>query len=368
MRARTTVAAILIALVVACVPQAATAASASFSVTCNGGGCSGGWYRSTVTVTFHYSSDTAVASTSGCGPNVVNTDTHGKTFTCTVNFKSPPGGGAFSSPVTIKRDATPPSVSASPDRGPDANGWYNHPVHVAFSGTDATSGVASCTSADYKGPDSATASVTGSCTDNAGNTASVSFALKYDSTPPKLTNVLVTPGDGFVDLKWKASKDTTSIQVVRTPGTAGADPSTVYTGLASGYDDKAVTNKVKYSYTITAVDEAGNTATKTIAAVPASALFTPLQGATVKSRPMLTWKRVPRATYYNVQIYRGSRQVLSSWPLKARFRVPATWTFHGKRQRLTPGVYQWGVFPGFGRRTQHRFGTLLGHSEFVVKG
>src|SRR5205807_6383658 len=42
----------------------------------------------------------------------------------------------------------------------------------------------SCTSAAYSGPDNGSASVGGTCRDKAGNTASVSFALRYDATPP----------------------------------------------------------------------------------------------------------------------------------------------------------------------------------------
>jgi hypothetical protein len=62
----------------------------------------------------------------------------------------------------VKRDATAPTVSGgSASRGPDRNGWYNHAVGISFNGTDATSGIASCTSASYGGPDSGSASFSG---------------------------------------------------------------------------------------------------------------------------------------------------------------------------------------------------------------
>ena len=61
--------------------------------------------------------------------------------------------------VTIKRDATPPTVTVVPARAPDANGWYNHAVTVGFSGADATSGIDVCSQATYAGPDNANASV-----------------------------------------------------------------------------------------------------------------------------------------------------------------------------------------------------------------
>ena len=75
-------------------------------------------------------------------------------------------------------------MSASAARGPDANGWYTSPVAFSFTGDDGASGVASCTSGTYSGPDGASAAVTGSCTDNAGNTGSVTLTIKYDATPP----------------------------------------------------------------------------------------------------------------------------------------------------------------------------------------
>jgi hypothetical protein len=89
----------------------------------------------------------------------------------------------------LKYDETPPPApSGKAERAPDANGWYNHPVDVTFSTTDAVSGIAGCSSDTYGGPDAASASVSGTCTDKAGNTSAAgSFGLKYDSTDPTVT-------------------------------------------------------------------------------------------------------------------------------------------------------------------------------------
>ena len=57
---------------------------------------------------------------------------------------------------------------------------------MAFGGTDAVSGIDSCTSATYAGPDAAAADVSGSCRDIAGNAATRTFTLRYDATAPKL--------------------------------------------------------------------------------------------------------------------------------------------------------------------------------------
>ena len=131
---------------------------------CNGGGC-GGWFRSNVTVTWSYD-PAGVASASGCGATTVSNDTTGQTMTCTLNLS---GGGFMGNSVTVKKDSSPPSVKASFARGPDVEGWYTSPVAVSFSGDGGASGIASCTSGTYGGPDGADVKVSGSCTDGAGN-------------------------------------------------------------------------------------------------------------------------------------------------------------------------------------------------------
>jgi hypothetical protein len=155
---------------------------------CNGGGC-GGWFRSNVTVTWSY--DPAGVST-GCGSSTVTEDTDGTTITCTLTYSG--GGGTFNS-VTVRKDSTPPSVTASFARGPDVDGWYTSPVAVSFSGDGGPSGISSCTSGSYSGPDGAAVKVSGSCTDGAGNVGSISASIRYDATAPTVTPVAERPPD-----------------------------------------------------------------------------------------------------------------------------------------------------------------------------
>jgi len=90
------------------------------------------------------------------------------------------GKGTFS----FKYDNTGPRVVAVPSRPADHNGWYNHPFSLTWSTTDSEPGV-SCTSGkSYDGPDTASGVVTGSCTDEHGNTTAVDFPFKYDATAP----------------------------------------------------------------------------------------------------------------------------------------------------------------------------------------
>ena len=87
---------------------------------------------------------------------------------------------------------------------------------------------------------------------------------------------------------------------------------------------------------------------------------------TVTRAPVLRWRIVAGARYYNVQLFRGARKVLSAWPVRARLRVHRTWRYGGVRRRLAPGVYRWYVWPGYGRRAAHRYGALVGTRRFVV--
>jgi hypothetical protein len=93
--------------------------------------------------------------------------------------------------------------------------------------------------------------------------------------------------------------------------------------------------------------------------------------------PLLRWKPAPRAAYYNVQLWlvRASGQqkavrpvkVLSAWPSVTRLKLSPRWIYDGKTYRFVPGSYRWYVFPGFGKRSQARYGDLLGQSAFTVK-
>jgi hypothetical protein len=180
--------ALLVAVGWVVVPDVGRAASTPVP-SCNGGGC-GGWFRSNVTVTWSYDQG-GVTSAPGCGATSVTEDTGGTTLTCTVYA----GTAFFGNSVTVQKDSNPPSVNASIAREPDANGWYTSPVSVSFSGDGGPSGISSCTSGTYSGPDGGAVQLSGSCTDGAGNTGSTTLTIKYDGTAPTVTPAPERPPD-----------------------------------------------------------------------------------------------------------------------------------------------------------------------------
>ena len=219
-----------------------------------------GWYVTNVTINWVIE-PLGYTESDGCDAHTVAADTVGTPYTCHVTWTD----AEITQRVTIKRDATPPTVTVVPGRAPDANGWYNHALTVGFSGADATSGIDACSQATYAGPDNANASVAGFCRDQAGNTTPASVALKYDATPPALGALSVKAGNRKAHLRWKAPDDASSVTLVRAPGLKGAAESVVFRGAASakGYTDRGLRPGRDYVYRLTATDAAANVATKT---------------------------------------------------------------------------------------------------------
>jgi hypothetical protein len=326
-----------------------------------------GWY--TTNVTIRWSWDATVIQTD-C-PNAVDTvstDTQGKLESCAVKN----GADQWTrKDVTLKLDKTPPSVTAAvPDRAPDVNGWYNHPLSVTYQGSDPTSGVAGCTVTGYTGPDSPSASVLGTCRDNAGNTSAPQpYGFKYDASAP-IVKASSAPLNHLVVLRWAVSPNTQMVAIHRAPlsprKTQQKLGARVYQGAGTRFRDTHVENGISYVYTLQAVSEAGLSSFAKIAATP-TPLFSPRRGAVLDRPPTLRWAPVPRATYYNVQLRRNGKKILSIWPERTSLQLRWRWRFEHRRFRFSSGRYQWYVWPGFGAPATARYGRLLGQSGFIVR-
>ncbi len=190
------------------------------------------------------------------------------------------------------------------------------------------------------------------------------------TAPGAVTSAYASTGSRIVKLFWRlpTDSDLDHVEVVRT--SKGAPATTVYRGSGTALVDRGVLNRVWYRYTITSHDGSGNVspAVVLIGRPRASRLLSPLNGARLVTPPTLRWIAKRYASYYNVQIWRDGKKILSRWPIRARFTLRAAWTYAGDSYRLTPGTYTWYVWPGFGKPAARHYGKLLGQSSFVVGG
>jgi hypothetical protein len=332
-----------------------------------------GWYRGSAGgnyVVVHWTVNIPtdqIESSSGCEVGGVRVDgpTIGTTKTCTVTLI----GGSQPSTTTspIKIDNQPPtSLSAGAVRPPDANGWYNHSVAINWTGTDATSGLAACTSLTYSGPDSGAAGVSGGCTDVAGNSSSTSFGFQYDATPPQLSSASVQSTDGANIVHWKSSSPNDVAAISRVARGSRSELS-LFSGAGADFVDKKVQDGVEYRYNVRTVDQAGNSSQiRTVLGLPkvvslGKIAYTPRTAA----QPILSWPARRGASYYHVQLFRNGKRILAAWPLKTELALRTHWRWAGRQYRLAPAQYAWFVWAGFGPRTAARY-KLLGHAKFIV--
>ena len=330
-----------------------------------------GWYVSNVLVNWSVSDpESGVLSQTGCGPTTITADTAGTKLSCSATNTA---GLPASQGTNIRRDATPPSVVANADRATDGGGFYNHPLTARWTGVDPTSGIASCTSSPYGGPDGTGISLIGTCKDKAGNVSPpVPFVFDYDATPPALTSVTAVPDDAGARLAWQASGAATVTVMRSLAGARAAQSEVVYDGTGDAFTDTGLKNGTRYTYLVQAADLAGNTATGSATVTPTADastkhLLSPGAGSSLSRPPLLRWRKVARASYYNVQLFRNGRKILSAWPTRPQYQLRSRWRYRGERHRLVHGSYRWLLWAGYGHRSEHRYGRLLGRRTFVVR-
>jgi hypothetical protein len=147
-----------------------------------------GWYRGPVAITWTVTDpESNIDTSNGCGPVTVSADTAGLTLTCTATS----AGGSATQSVTVKVDATAPTIAQQP-RTPAANaaGWNNSDVTANWSCADALSGTVSGAVSQTVTAQGAALSATGQCQDRAGNSAShTQTGIRIDKGSPVLTAV-----------------------------------------------------------------------------------------------------------------------------------------------------------------------------------
>jgi hypothetical protein len=108
-------------------------------------------------------------------------------------------------------------------------------------------------------------------------------------------------------------------------------------------------------------DVAGNTRRRTIHFRYSDPLLLPRPGTRFGRAPLLNWVGVPRARFYNVQVWRDGGKILTRWPQRTRLRMPTLWTHEGMTYALSAGRYDVYVWPRF----RGRYGKSIGHTYFI---
>jgi fibronectin type 3 domain-containing protein len=193
------------------------------------------------------------------------------------------------------------------------------------------------------------------------------------TTPPRATPAAVSafaakPANRRITLTWAPAGPGGHVELSRSSANGSSTP--IYTGSATSFVDTKLRNGIKYRYAIVFVDAGGahSSAVSVAAAPKASLLVSPAAGARIARPPTLRWVPAPKASYYNVQLYRGGRKILSIWPGASRLTLRRHWTFAGHGVTLSPGVYRWLVWPGFGPHRDKKYGGVLGESSFTLSG
>ncbi len=227
-----------------------------------------GWYGAPVTVTLSAGDDlsgvdTTYYSIDGGAATAYSTPFQVGNGVHTVTFWSKDNAGNVEDKtghsLTLKVDNLPPSVTGAATTTPNANGWYNGPVTVHFTCSDAESGIApvgGCPADKTLSSEGANQYLTGTASDFAGNTASVSVGpIKIDLTAPTFA----------------AYTGPTSFLVGQTVTAPTCQASDALSGLVScqltGKTGSGFTNTNgvgDLTYTFTATDNAGNPATQSI--------------------------------------------------------------------------------------------------------
>ena len=190
-------------------------------------------------------------------------------------------------------------------------------------------------------------------TNSIGNVNQASYGWVVDRTPPgAVVGFSARAAYLRVGLTWTKPIDVDydRVRIWRKRGTAGVWKRLVDRAAANSFTDGTVSNHVLYRYRIRSLDRAGNLSSPVEVEAWPSPIVSPRYHAVVHTPPLVDWRSAPRATYYNMQVWRNGRKILSTWPAHSQYRLQSTWTFQGRRHVLS----------------EVRYGPLYGRTVFTI--
>jgi hypothetical protein len=320
------------------------------------------WYRAPVSIAFI--GDDALSGVVACSASgYAGPDAGDASVTGACRDRA--GNESARRTFQLGYDSTGPIVlRARRGRRPDHGRWYRRAVKVRFRARDPLSGGARCEPVIYRGPDGP-GTVRATCSDYAGNVTTRDFPIRFDATPPTVA-LRAKPGGRMAVLRWRAAPDARSFQLSRWIRGRRSTRRVVYRGARHRHVDRGLTDGLRYRYALRATDRAGRHGRDRTRVKPHRGLLAPRADAQVTVPPLLRWTPVLGARYYNVQLVRDGRTILSDYPRGPRYAVPAAWTFKRQTETLAPGIYTWYVWAAKRRRSEGVYGRRIGHRRFVV--
>lgn len=206
-------------------------------------------------------------------------------------------------------------------------------------------------------------------TNGIGNVNQASYAWTVDLTSPvAVVRFSARPGPRVVNLAWTTPIDVDyeRVRIFRKRAGSGAYELIAERVDAASYTDRRVSNHVRYLYRIRSVDLAGNASAAADAWAWPTPILSPRYDAIVHRPPVVDWKPVRNAAYYNMQLWRDGRKLLSVWPAGSQYRLRSSWTFLGRRHMLAGGRITVYVWAGFGAKAAARYGPLYGQTRFTL--
>jgi hypothetical protein len=106
------------------------------------------------------------------------------------------GESSPSNTVNVLVDRTAPNITYTQSPAPNDSGWNNTNVTVAYDCNDESSGIQSCSNSTTLSSEGSAQSATGTATDNAGNTSSVTTDnINIDKTAPAVSGATLSSYD-----------------------------------------------------------------------------------------------------------------------------------------------------------------------------
>jgi len=187
--------------------------------------------------------------------------------------------------ATVLLDKSAPLIDHTQEPAPNDNGWNNTSVEVNFTCSDAISGIAECAPSTTLSGDGAHQTVTGTASDNAGNTASDTADVSIDQTKPTIAGApdRAANANGWYDanviVSFACADTLSGVALCSAPTTLGEGANQSVTGNVT--------------------DNADNTATTTVAHLSIDKTAPTISGAATTSPNLAGWYKSDVAVEWN---------------------------------------------------------------------